>query len=441
MKTKLRFLMATLILLVVACSKDYDAMTKVENTSTEDAQHSFYVTVDEAVATAKQFLGAGDTRSRDLRLKNHTLYKALSGTRSEGEPIDVVFHVINFEDNQGYAIVSADSRATDVYAFSPTGNIDIDEAMENPGFQIFMNGATANYEDEVCGDGDPVFEIDSTGRLFIPEEFLPTDPPPGSGGGSGPGGGTIDVTLLMVTYLDGKGYYTDSSGWITDENIGPLLSTEWHQNPPYNYYCPVINDSIAVAGCVPIAISQIMAYHKYPPVVNGYSIDWSVVGDLSMEHAYHQAARVIREVGREANSNYGTISTSTAKAKARPTFRAFGYDAGYLESYDEDKVVTSIIDSLPVYTRGTDVVKGVGHAWVIDGYLKNKNVNYYYNMQPPYSLYKTITEYQHYVHCNWGWGSYYNCYCLEDSFFFRERNTPQETHDYDNIEIIPNINF
>lgn len=428
--------MVAIMLLVIACSKDYVATPEIEGDSQKDAQNSFYVTVDEAVATAKRFLGAGDTRSRDLRLKNHTLYKALSGTRSNEVSEDAVFHIINFEDNQGYAIVSADSRATDVYAFSPTGNIDINEAMENPGFRIFMSGATANYEDEIC---------DNFGNPYRDSMIINPFVPPGdddSGSGSNPGGGSSeDVTEYMITYLDGVPYYTKSSGWITEENIGPLLSTEWHQNPPYNYYCPVINDSIAVAGCVPIAISQIMAYHKYPPVVNGYSIDWSVVGDLSMEHAYHQAARVIREVGREANSNYGTINTSTAKAKARPTFRAFGYDAGYLESYDEDKVVTSIIDSLPVYTRGTDVVKGVGHAWVIDGYLKNKNVNYYYNMQPPYSLYKTITEYQHYVHCNWGWGSYYNCYCLEDSFFFRERNKPQETHDYDNIEIIPNINF
>ena len=181
--------MVAIMLLVVACGKDYDAMTKVENTSTEDAQHSFYVTVDEAVATAKRFMDAGDTRSRDLRLKNHTLYKVLSGTRSAGEPCDVAFHIINFEDNQGYAIVSADSRATDVYAFSPTGNIDINEAMENPGFRIFLSGATANYKDEICGNfGNPYRDS------MIINPFVP----PGdddSGSGSNPGGGSSeDVT-------------------------------------------------------------------------------------------------------------------------------------------------------------------------------------------------------------------------------------------------------
>ena len=432
MRTKLRFLLAAIVLLVVACSKEYNATAEIEP-SADDARHSFYVTVDEAVATAKQFLGAGDTRLRDLRLKNHTLYKALSGTRSEGEPIDVVFHVINFEDNQGYAIVSADSRATDVYAFSPTGNIDIDEAMENPGFQIFMNGATANYEDEVNGFGNPYRDS------MILNPYVP--PGGGSGGGSVPGGGTIDVTLLMVTYLDGKGYYTDSSGWITDENIGPLLSTEWHQRLPYNYYCPVINDSIAVAGCVPIAIAQIMAYHKYPPVVNGDSIDWTLVESGAMGDSLHYAARVVREVGREANADYGTKVTTATNSEAKQALRAFGYSVSSYETYSDVRAKLYLGLQRPILARGDNVDGGVGHMWVIDGYLKNKNVNYYYNMQPPYSLYKTITEYQHYVHCNWGWGPDYNCYCLEDSFFFRKSDEPQETHDYDNVQIIPNIHY
>lgn len=46
------------MLLVVACSKDYVATPEIEGDSQKDAQNSFYVTVDEAVATAKRFLGA-----------------------------------------------------------------------------------------------------------------------------------------------------------------------------------------------------------------------------------------------------------------------------------------------------------------------------------------------------------------------------------------------
>ncbi len=62
MRTLLRFWVVAMMLPVIGCSKEFNAITEIDNVSTTEANHSFYVTVDEAVATAKQFLGAGDTR-------------------------------------------------------------------------------------------------------------------------------------------------------------------------------------------------------------------------------------------------------------------------------------------------------------------------------------------------------------------------------------------
>ena len=380
MKTKLHFFMATLLLLVVACNKENDAATEIEKTTSEEAVQSFYVTVEEAVATAKRFMGDGDTRSRDLRLKNHTLYNVLSGTRGD-QSSDVAFHIVNFEDNKGYAIVSADSRATDVYAFSPTGNIDIDKAMGNPGFRIFMERAAACYSEEMY-DAGKEFEIDTTGLIFIPEEFLPTDPPPGSGGGSG-GGSSFDVTQLMITYIDGVGYYTNSSGWITDEIHGPLLTTAWGQDAPYNYYCPEKNGETTLAGCAPVAISQIMAYHKYPNYINGYLINWAIATNDSMEEYFHFAARVIREVGKTAGSIYGVKATSTLTSNVRPTFTSLGYSSDPLEAYNDAKVLSSLRDSLPIYIRGYEISEDDGHGWVVDGFVIMKNTSSYYHTYAP----------------------------------------------------------
>ncbi len=416
MKTKLRFLIAALMLLVVACGKDYDAMTKVENTSTEDAQHSFYVTVDEAVATAKQFLGAGDTRSRDLRLKNHTLYKALSGTRSEGEPIDVVFHVINFEDNQGYAIVSADSRATDVYAFSPTGNIDIDEAMENPGFQIFMNGATANYEDEVGGFGNPYRDS------MILNPYVP--PGGGSGGGSGPGGGTEDVTQYLITYLDGVPYHTKIIDFRTVESLDALVPSLWHQYHPYNNECPILNDGTrAAAGCYPIAIAQIMLYHEWPTSCKGYTLNWDSiksVTDIIGRADTLAVAHLIREIGRIAETSYGT-SSSTYLREVAPTFEHFGYSADDAEVFEDNMILESLRKRLPVFVHG-QTVEDNGHGWVVDGYRRQKETTYYYNTYQPYSLHTTTARYRIYFHCNWGWGDGCNGYYFSNTFGNYTRN-------------------
>lgn len=414
MRTLLRFLVVAMMLPVIGCSKDLNAITEIENVSTTEANHSFYVTVDEAVATAKQFLGAGDTRSRDLRLKNHTLYKALSGTRSEGEPIDVVFHVINFEDNQGYAIVSADSRATDVYAFSPTGNIDIDEAMENPGFQIFMNGATANYEDEVY---DGIIDTNKINNLVI----FPSDGPGGggSGGGSTPGGGSSeDVTEYMITYLDGVPYHTKYVDMKVMDFVNPLVEVLWHQNSPYNNLCPFINGLQAVAGCAPIAIAQIMSYHEWPTNLNGITFDWESIkaGQQVVDGEDVEAvSNLVREIGRVAGTTYGSTS-STQTSQIIPTFQHFGYTTSSLRYFSNDLAIYSLENQQPIYTRGNKP-NGGGHGWVVDGYYHYKDLIYYYNTFPPYSLHTTIcTNSYTYFHCNWGWGDGYNGYYFSDAF-------------------------
>ncbi len=407
MRTLLRFWVVAMMLPVIGCSKEFNAITEIENVATTEANQSFYVTVDEAVATAKQFLGAGDTRSRDLRLKNHTLYKALSGTRSEGEPIDVVFHVINFEDNQGYAIVSADSRATDVYAFSPTGNIDIDEAMENPGFQIFMNGATANYEEEVDGFGNPYRDS------MILNPYVPP------GGGSGPGGGTEDVTQYLITYYDGKPYHTKYSDGTIVDFVNPLLVVQWHQYSPYNSECPyTTNGSQAVAGCVPIAIAQIMSYHEWPTNCNEQTLDWGSIKDsdqIILPQDIVSVATLIREIGCVAGTTYGT-SSGTQPSQVVPTFQYFGYTTGTLRDFSDDLAIYALENQNPVYARG-NMSNGDGHGWVVDGYYHYKDLISYYSTKPPYSLYTTIcTDSYTYFHCNWGWGGDDNGYYFSNAF-------------------------
>ncbi len=51
-------------------------------------------------------------------------------------------------------------------------------------------------------------------------------------------------------------------------SVGPLLTTCWNQNWPYNYYCPATptggSGGHVFAGCVATAIEQIAYYHRWP---------------------------------------------------------------------------------------------------------------------------------------------------------------------------------
>ena len=78
-----------------------------------------------------------------------------------------------------------------------------------------------------------------------------------------------------------------------------------------------------------------------------------------------------------------------------------------------------------------------GHAWVIDGFENTTSTTTWYrNGEYSHSTSNTNS----YIHCNWGWGPKYNCYCLEDSFVIYG-NRMREEYYFENVKIIPNIHY
>ena len=61
------------------------------------------------------------------------------------------------------------------------------------------------------------------------------------------------------------------------EAISPLITSKWDQGAPYNNLCPIDPNTglRSDAGCVPIALAQIMNYHKWPEQgVGSHSYEW-----------------------------------------------------------------------------------------------------------------------------------------------------------------------
>jgi hypothetical protein len=62
--------------------------------------------------------------------------------------------------------------------------------------------------------------------------------------------------------------------------VGPLLTTAWHQSAPYNNYAPAGDGGVCVVGCVATAAAQVMRYHMWPCRGTGtYTYFWD--GDQS----------------------------------------------------------------------------------------------------------------------------------------------------------------
>lgn len=59
-----------------------------------------------------------------------------------------------------------------------------------------------------------------------------------------------------------------------------LTRTLWHQNTPFNNDCPWRSGVRAKAGCGAIAMAQIVAYHRYPKIIDGYAYNWDAISSV-----------------------------------------------------------------------------------------------------------------------------------------------------------------
>lgn len=452
-------LLAALLVAGVSCEKQFEEAVAVqsENHAAADVIASYEVSYEEALAKADALFAGIDgatTRAGNRRVRNHELFRSGNRfTRTASGNVEAKFHIINYEDNAGFAMIAADKRATDIYAYSDTGNLCVDDAMENSGFGVFLEGAIDLYGKEID-------------RPLIPADTTEL------GGGGGfidlPGDKYGDIPYLGIEIIDDVTYRVRIEYNKSVSKKEPLVPVEWDQCHPYNYYCPSCSwtpdkeyfyKGKCAAGCGPVAAAQIMAYHKYPEKYATYLPDWNNKTLNYIEYTFDwdnmirnysddMVAHLIREIGRVAEADYGK-STGVTLANIKKMFPKFGYNITGAD-YDVDKVKISLYNNRPVYARGQKK-SGDGHAWVIDGYdhLATRKT-YYYNYAPYNVCNIKDSNNRIYVHCNWGWGgdgknknSDYSDegYFLNDAFVVTvgEGNNEEERDYTRNNKIIYNI--
>jgi len=406
-------LLAVLLIVGMSCEKQFEEVAELQsaNSVAADEATSYEVSYEEALAKADALFAEIDgatTRSGNRRVKNHELFR--SGKRftrtQSNDGIEARFHIINYENNAGFAMVAADKRATAIYAYSDTGNLDVDDAIENTGFGVFITGAVEYYNEEINTQHKGYDSL-----IFIGPKN-PFDP-------------YTDITSLLTEELYGKTYYVKYYDKLTTiSSKSQMLKTSWHQQYPYNVFCPQSTENgvtdNCLAGCGSVALAQIMSYYRKPSSYNGYKFNWSIMTNVSgfstQSETSDMVARLISEIGIAAGANYGLTGTSTTTRNEKFALNSFGYTTSSIEDFNREKILSSLKNDYLVYARGVDA-SGGGHAWVIDGYdYQIKGKTYYYDYEPYNVFQHVIDESTTLYHCNWGWGNIYNCYCCYGAF-------------------------
>ena len=219
-----------------------------------------------------------------------------------------------------------------------------------------------------------------------------------------------------------------NNGFIKGErstrgNVPPLISTEWDQEYPYNYYCPSGHGGPggrAYAGCVATAMSMVMkkwnwpdhgrGSHSYTPQEYSYptqSADfentyyqWSNMPNSVSYSNYQAVALLMYHCGVAVDMNYGPggsgATSSTVPGAMEEYFRYTDHSNHlYRDRFTRDEweeiLISNLREGFPLYYSGAE--GNEGHAFVCCGYRESDRKFYF----------------------NWGWSGAGNNYYAIDA--------------------------
>lgn len=264
------------------------------------------------------------------------------------------YYVFNMSEDDGFVIVSNDSRTEEILGYADNGSIDTANMPDGLKFMLSKFSSYVKYLNDIS-----LTDVESEGE----EEDKP-----------------------VVTDLPG---------------IAPLVSTLWGQGKPYNLRCPVIGGQNAVTGCTSTAAAMIMRYNKFPETYT-----WDAMLDDYSDRGYKDAsytldvasddvkelAEVMYFIGHNAKAEYGVNETATVTVNMIDVLRSIGYKSAKYIAYNRTNVDSLIYYELshnrPVIISGQQSDGAVvGHDFICDGYGSNG-----------------------FYHINWGWEGYCNGY-------------------------------
>lgn len=257
MRTKILYLALTL-LTVYSCSK-----TEAPNTSNEEFSSLLLPTKGEIpTKPGNYFVSLEDvqayTHFRKLESQNNGINLSVTRIEPLGPEEDVTLcYLINYND--GWELVSADKRTPAVLAESDTGSLELEDILPpvHSWLDSFLRqiqymrnvqeleGLLDQNEMERVADNLQFWSFVTCDRDFV-EEYCP------------PTKGQFDPD----GYWELVSIETDT---VEYQVVNHLITTHWHQDAPYNSYCPFkSNSSIwrAPAGCSAVAAAQ-MAYYLH----------------------------------------------------------------------------------------------------------------------------------------------------------------------------------
>jgi len=267
------------------------------------------------------------------------------------------YYIFNFKTG-GFVIVSADNSAIPIlgFSFSPQSSIPTDTILWSLSFYSWMR----TYE----------LQIEEIRKKEISD--------------------SATYNLWKNIINNNFSNRIKSSTQVTQ--VGPLLESTWDQGCYYNSTCPIMQGGPcghALAGCVAVAMAQVIRYWEFP--IQNNNIDWYGYFVYSYEEMPNylysenwEVAHLVNLCGRSVNMDYGETSSGAYFSDVDDALEdIWKYNNSldlknrfwYSDNNWKNMMYSDLDNGRPIlYSGGDDDAR---HSFVCDGYGYNDNENYF----------------------------------------------------------------
>ena len=384
---KILLLCGMIVALLTACSEQQTMESILDEEFVNIAKG--YISASQAVDIANDFAADFNEEpgSRSESRKASSTRNVMTIRARASRSGDDLIYVVNYDDDQGFALVSKKDIENPVLAFIPEGSYDEQVASQIHGFEIFVSDAVIYLSNNL--------NIESEGTN---DDISPTPTIPG---------------------------LNDSIPQLRNSTYGHTVHLNWGQNGLFGSLCPN-----KTTGCVPLAYAMMMSYHEYPESImvtydnsnrvlhlnwkeikchKSYDLnrfgDWNSLRpytnpDPSLwpeckrtactQDSHYQLSTLLRQLGDDFDATYGEPgSTSVTVPFLYSPIQKYNYSYHSFTSYIRRAVEYHLNYKGPVLMIGDYEGK---HMWICDGMLTKQEDD------------KQIK----YFHYNWGWDGEFN---------------------------------
>mgnify|MGYP003429135042 CR=1 FL=1 len=289
-------ILASLGLLAASCTSIVDPAYDGEMQSQE--HKSNIRTVEEVIDIAEKSLmkfGIETKSGIPSRTINRSNVQVLYNTATKSLPHeDTLMYVVNFNENQGFALISADRRDPELLILTESGNFD-GRKTESPAFNMYFQNILTELSQEKSASSTMSNDYDE--MVF----------------------NRVDTTTNVTT-------------------SGELLVSAWHKYAPYSNYCTTSANINTNAGSGPVLLAKLLASFEYPTFIpltfassptSTLFLNWDQMSDQN-------AALLIRELGELSSTNYNSSNVSTTLVGLQNCLQSLGYQCTYVQNPDNE---------------------------------------------------------------------------------------------------------